>query len=159
MNSLTPETPETEPVATSEDPGQRGAAGLEAVAAAIFARFGVDFSTVQRAGGWTNAVWLAERVVLRLSTGPGNENLAREARLAALFGPAVGYPAMIATGKTEGLSWSLAAAWREPGVGVGRAGLGGADEGADGVVGASGGCAQRRASRGGGHCTGAGVVQ
>jgi len=94
------------------------------VAAAIFARFGVDFSTVQRAGGWTNAVWLAERVVLRLSTGPGNENLAREARLAALFGPAVGYPAMIATGKTEGLSWSLAE--RLPGESLGSvwAGLG-----------------------------------
>lgn len=109
----------TEAGATNEPPGPRDAARLEAVAAAILARFGAPFSSVQRAGGWTNAVWLAETLVLRLATGPDNENLAREARLAALLGPATGYPAILATGTSEGLAWSLAE--RLPGQSLGAA--------------------------------------
>lgn len=107
------------PGAATENPEQRGDKNLEAVAAAILGQFGIPFSSVQRAGGWTNAVWLAEKRVLRLSTGPGNENLAREARLAALLGPAVGYPAILARGATAGLTWSLAE--RLPGTSLGAA--------------------------------------
>jgi hypothetical protein len=73
---------------------------LQAIAVSIFARHGVDFATVQRAGGWTNAVWLAPDLVLRLSTTKGNQSLLREARLAALFPPALGYPALLETGTT-----------------------------------------------------------
>jgi scyllo-inosamine 4-kinase len=92
---------------------------LQAIAASIFARHGVDFATVQRAGGWTNAVWLAAELVLRLSTTKGNESLLREARLAALFPSAVGYPTILESGTTAGFAWSLAT--RLPGRSLGEA--------------------------------------
>jgi hypothetical protein len=93
---------------------------LQPIAASIFARQGVDFATVQRAGGWTNAVWLAADLVLRLSTTTGNDSLLREARLAALFPPAVGYPTILEIGTTAGTpgAWRrdyLAGAWVKPG--------------------------------------------
>ncbi len=96
---------------------------LQTIAAAIFARHGVDFAAAQRAGGWTNAVWLADALVLRLSTTkdqPASSSpLLREARLAALFGPAVGYPALVDAGTTGGYAWTLAA--RIPGSSLGAA--------------------------------------
>ena len=96
---------------------------LQAIAAAIFARHGIDFAAVQRAGGWTNAVWLADGLVLRLATGKEqaahDSPLLREARLAALFGPAVGYPALVDAGTTGGYAWTLAA--RIPGRSLGEA--------------------------------------
>ena len=90
----------------------------QAIAASIFARHGVDFATVQRAGGWTNAVWLADRLVLRLSTDTENDNLLREARLAALLPLAVGYPTLVEAGRTEGFAWTLAT--RLPGRSLGE---------------------------------------
>jgi scyllo-inosamine 4-kinase len=81
---------------------------LQAIAVSIFARHGVDCTTVRRAGGWTNAVWLADELVLRLSTTKGNESLLREARLAALLPSAVGYPTVLESGTTAGFAWSLA---------------------------------------------------
>src|SRR5687767_4935119 len=87
---------------------------LESVAAAIFARHGIDFAAAERAGGWTNAVWLTEKLVLRLSMTQGNENLLREARLATLFPAVVGYPPIVDTGRMDGFAWSLAA--RLPGI-------------------------------------------
>jgi scyllo-inosamine 4-kinase len=92
---------------------------LQAIAASIFAHHGVDFSTVRRAEGWTNAVWLAAGLVLRLSTTRENETLLREARLASLFPPEVGYPTILETGKTAGFAWSLA--MRAPGRNLGEA--------------------------------------
>ena len=86
----------------------------ESIAATVFARHGVDFATAERAGGWTNAVWLTETLVLRLSTSQENENLLREAQLSAFFPPVVGYPTIVETGKTDGFAWSLAA--RLPGI-------------------------------------------
>ena len=95
----------------------------QTIAAAIFARHGIDFAAVQRAGGWTNAVWLADALVLRLATRKdqaGHDSpLLREARLAALFGPAVGYPALVDGGTTGGYAWTLAA--RIPGTSLGEA--------------------------------------
>lgn len=92
---------------------------IESIAASIFARYGVDFATARRAGGWTNAVWLTEELVLRLSTRGENEDLLREARLADFFPPNVGYPTIVEKGKTDGLVWSLAA--RLPGISLGEA--------------------------------------
>ena len=92
---------------------------LEPIASTVFARHGVDFATAERAGGWTNAVWLTEKLVLRLSTTRDTDNLLREAQLAALFPSAVGYPAILETGRTDGFAWSLAA--RLPGVHLGEA--------------------------------------
>lgn len=86
---------------------------LKAIATAILARHGVDFATVQRGGGWTNAVWLAPHFVLRLSTSKERDSLVREARLAALFPLGVGYPPILESGITEGFAWSLTA--RVPG--------------------------------------------
>ena len=92
---------------------------LESIASTVFARHGVEFSTAKRAGGWTNAVWLTEKLVLRLSTTRDTDHLLREARLAALLPSAVGYPAIVETGRTDGFAWSLAA--RLPGIPVGEA--------------------------------------
>lgn len=80
---------------------------VKAVAAGVFARRGIDFASAQRAGGWTNATWLAGGLALRISTRPGNENLLREARLGALLPPEAGYPAPVETGEVDGLQWSL----------------------------------------------------
>ena len=92
---------------------------LDSIAATVFARHGADFATAERAGGWTNAVWLTEKLVLRLSTTQDNENLLREARVASLFPAAVGYPMVVETGKMYGFAWSLAA--RLPGIPLGEA--------------------------------------
>jgi scyllo-inosamine 4-kinase len=81
---------------------------IRAIAAAIYAEYGVDFATTQRAGGWTNAVWLADDLALRMSMTKQRESLLREARLSALFPSAVGYPAVLATGMTDEIAWSLA---------------------------------------------------
>ena len=92
---------------------------LQAIAAGVFARHGVDFATVRRGGGWTNAVWLADGLVLRLCTVEGRDNLLRETRLAALFPPGVGYPALVEAGTTDRHAWTLAR--RLPGVCLGEA--------------------------------------
>jgi len=82
-------------------------ARLNAIAAQVFTRHGIDFAGARRAGGWTNATWLAGGLALRLATQPGNENIRREARLAALLPPEVGYPPVLETGVTDGYEWSL----------------------------------------------------
>ena len=78
------------------------------MAGSIFARHGVDPAAVQRAGGWTNAVWLSEGLVLRLSTRQGNRGLLRETRLAQLFPLEVGYPQLVECGTSAGYCWTLA---------------------------------------------------
>lgn len=80
---------------------------LEMIATSIFKQYGVDFSTAKRAGGWTNATWLAGGLALRLSVNPGNDKIRREVQMAAMLPATVGYPANIATGVTEGYEWSI----------------------------------------------------
>jgi aminoglycoside phosphotransferase len=82
-------------------------ARLKNIAADIFARNGIDFADAKRAGGWTNATWLADGRALRLSVKPGSEAIRREARLAALLPPDTGYPTVLETGVTEGYEWSF----------------------------------------------------
>lgn len=82
-------------------------ARLRRIAGDIFAHYGIDFATAKRAGGWSNATWLAGGLALRLSVRPGNETIRREARLAALLPPETGYPTILETGETEGYEWSL----------------------------------------------------
>jgi aminoglycoside phosphotransferase len=77
------------------------------IAARIFARHQVDFATARRGGGWSNATWVAERLVLRISVEAGSGRILREARLASLLPPQVGYPPIVETGVTEGLEWML----------------------------------------------------
>ncbi len=78
------------------------------IADRVFARYGIDFLTAKRAGGWTNATWLAGGLALRVSVRPGDGNLLREARLGALLPPEAGYPTPIETGEVDGLQWALA---------------------------------------------------
>jgi aminoglycoside phosphotransferase (APT) family kinase protein len=80
----------------------------ESIAASIFSRHGIDFATAQRAGGWTNAVWMTDDLVLRLSTRKERKNLLQEAKLSALFPSQVGYPQIVETGTTAGYAWTLA---------------------------------------------------
>lgn len=95
---------------------------LKAAAASIFARRGIDFGAARRAGGWTNATWLAGGFALRLAVQPGQDKIRREAQLASLLPPEVGYPPVVETGVTDGYEWSLSReipgknlgeAWRE----------------------------------------------
>ncbi|MGE5652697.1 MAG: phosphotransferase family protein [Bacillota bacterium] len=80
---------------------------LARIASGVFAQYGVDFTTARRAGGWTNATWLAGGMALRLSTAQGHDKIRREVQLASLLPENVGYPTNIATGVTEGYEWSL----------------------------------------------------
>ena len=92
---------------------------IESIAASIFSRHGIDFATVQRAGGWTNAVWLTEELVLRLSTTRERKSLLHEARLSAFSPFEVGYPKIVETGTTAGHAWTLAK--KLPGTSLGDA--------------------------------------
>jgi aminoglycoside phosphotransferase (APT) family kinase protein len=80
---------------------------LRSIAAGIYARHGVDFATANRAGGWSNITWLAGGLALRLSTRQGNDRILREAKLASILPPEVGYPPILETGVTGGYEWSL----------------------------------------------------
>ena len=77
------------------------------IATEIFGRHGLDFSNAERAGGWTNAVWLNGDTVLRLSSDKGGDRIRREAGRAKYLPPVVGYPQIIETGVTGGYEWSL----------------------------------------------------
>jgi scyllo-inosamine 4-kinase len=57
-------------------------------------------------------------LVLRLATSKDNDNLLREARLAAFLSPKVGYPTLVEAGRTEGFAWTLAT--RLPGRSLGE---------------------------------------
>lgn len=80
---------------------------LYKIAADIFQQQGIDLRQARRAGGWTNATWIANGVVLRLSVRQNNSAILREAQLSSLLPPSIGYPEIIAVGKTEGYEWSL----------------------------------------------------
>ncbi len=79
----------------------------EKVAEKVFAQHGYDFSNSARAGGWTNAVWLNNDAVIRVSGEKGSNRIRREAETAKHLPPQVGYPQIIAVGVTDDLEWSL----------------------------------------------------
>jgi len=80
---------------------------LYGIAESVFSRHGINFSAARRASGWSNATWMAGGMVLRLSVQRGNENIQREARLAALLPKEVGYPPVMDIGSTDGYDWCL----------------------------------------------------
>ncbi len=80
---------------------------LKSIAEGIFHRYGINFKDAKRAGGWSNATWLADGLALRLSVQQGKEDIRREAKLALLLPPEVGYPPILETGVTDGYEWSL----------------------------------------------------
>ena len=77
------------------------------IAAQIFASYGVDFATARRAGGWSNATWIAGGLALRIATHKGSENIRRETRLSVLLPAEVGYPISVETGVTDSYEWNL----------------------------------------------------
>lgn len=96
----------TEPAA-DRDRDPAAIARCARVAACIFARHGVSFSAAHRGGGWSNVTWLAGGLVLRISIEAGSGRILREARLASILPPEVGYPPIVEAGVTEGLEWML----------------------------------------------------
>ncbi|MBN1641092.1 MAG: phosphotransferase [Anaerolineae bacterium] len=62
---------------------------------------------MRREGGWTNATWSAGGLVLRVAVKPGTRDLIREARLASILPPDVGYPPVLESGVTEEHAWML----------------------------------------------------
>jgi aminoglycoside phosphotransferase len=80
---------------------------LKIIAEGIFHRYGVDFAAAKRAGGWSNATWLASGLALRLSVQQGHEDIRREAQLASLLPQEVCYPPVLETGVIDGYEWSL----------------------------------------------------
>ncbi|HET9911133.1 MAG TPA: aminoglycoside phosphotransferase family protein [Anaerolineales bacterium] len=106
-------------ITSSGQPGSENPDSLESIADSIFSRHGIDFSAGQQAGGWTNAVWMTEELVLRLSTQKERKNLLYEARLSAFLPSEVGYPQTVETGTTAGHAWTLAK--KLPGTSLGEA--------------------------------------
>lgn len=80
---------------------------LSKIAAAILGEYGLCFADAQRAGGWTNKVWLIGEYALRLAPMEGTERIRREVALSKHLPSAAGYPENIATGVMEGHEWSL----------------------------------------------------
>lgn len=79
----------------------------ERIAVQIFSKYGLNFKTAIRAGGWTNAVWLNGDLALRLSYKKDIDRIRREVRLSEYLPDAIGYPVNIAVGLTDGYEWSL----------------------------------------------------
>ena len=79
----------------------------EKIAADIFKKHGLDFATAERAGGWTNAVWLNGDYAMRLSMNKGSDIIQREIARAKSLPVSVGYPKNIATGVANRYEWSL----------------------------------------------------
>jgi len=77
------------------------------IAAYIFKQHGMKFETAERAGGWTNSVWINGDAVLRLSNEKDGDRIRREIERAKFLPSLIGYPPNIATGITEGYEWSL----------------------------------------------------
>ena len=80
---------------------------MEKIAAEIFERYGMSLAHAERAGGWTNCVWLNGDTVLRLSNEPGSDRIRREVALGNFLPENVGYPLTLATGVEQGFEWSL----------------------------------------------------
>ena len=79
----------------------------ERLAVEIFQQHGLDFNTAERAGGWTNAVWLNGDFILRLSLCKGNDIIRREVERSKFLPSTVGYPTNIAVGIIDDYEWSL----------------------------------------------------
>jgi scyllo-inosamine 4-kinase len=82
-------------------------AQLKTIAADLFAQKGVDFATAKKAGGWTNAIWIADGLVLRLSKHPNSDRLRREMQLASFLPVEAGYPAVVDVGVVDGFEWCM----------------------------------------------------
>ncbi|MBI3970061.1 MAG: aminoglycoside phosphotransferase family protein [Chloroflexi bacterium] len=109
--------PGTNPADEHRDPAV--VARVTATAGEILARHGVDIRTARRAGGWSNLTWLAGGLAIRVAAAPGSGDLLREAQLAALLPPEVGYPRIVDSGVAAGHEWMLAE--EAPGTNLGRA--------------------------------------
>ncbi|WP_028924339.1 phosphotransferase family protein [Pseudonocardia acaciae] len=81
--------------------------GARRVAAKVLAGHGVDVDAAERGRGWTNATWLTDELVVRVSSRPGNTDLLRESRLVALLPEQVGYPEIVDAGVLDGHEWVL----------------------------------------------------
>ncbi len=92
---------------------------FESLASEILRKFGADFEAAKRAGGWTNRVWIAGELVLRISPDESGDRIRREAALGARLPKAVGYPEILETGVRDGHEWSVSR--RVPGVNLGQA--------------------------------------
>jgi aminoglycoside phosphotransferase len=108
---------QTVPADRRRDPAAVGR--LATCAAQILARHGGDFARARRAGGYSNLTWLADGLAVRIAAEAGPGDLLREAKLAALLPPEVGYPRLIASGVLEGHEWLLAE--EAPGMNLGAA--------------------------------------
>lgn len=99
--------------ASAEDSG-----AATALAARLLARFGGDLRTANRPpDSQSNEVWLARDVVLRMGARErADGSLLREARLAAILPPEVGYFSVLGSGVAHGYEWMVAE--RLPGVGL-----------------------------------------
>jgi aminoglycoside phosphotransferase (APT) family kinase protein len=80
---------------------------LGKIAADLFSQRGVDFAMAKKAGGWTNEVWMAGGLVLRLSKRQDSDRLRREMRLSSFLPLEVGYPAVVDVGVTGGFEWCM----------------------------------------------------
>ena len=73
----------------------------------LFAAHGNAEEPVRLSGGWTNHVFAAGDMVLRCTEDMQSGRLLREAQLARVLPPQVGYPEIIDSGCTENLIWTL----------------------------------------------------
>ncbi|EFL19800.1 phosphotransferase [Streptomyces sp. C] len=81
------------------------AAEVAAVAEEVFRRHGADFRSARRTSGRTNATWLGGGLAVRVAGSTAARDLVRETRLAAVLPPEVGYPEVLASGRTRGFEW------------------------------------------------------
>ncbi|GAA2756157.1 nucleotidyltransferase domain-containing protein [Actinopolymorpha rutila] len=102
-------TAEVPPAASNADDAGQEAAAMQARGDQILARFDTNVAHAFRVPfAWSNEVWLAEEVVVRVGKLRRNA-LSREVNLARHLPAGVGYPAVLGYGLIDGHEWMASA--------------------------------------------------
>jgi hypothetical protein len=76
-------------------------AAATAAAGDVLRRHGEDLASAEPTQGWMHPGWMSRRLVVRVGLIPGDTGLRKEAQVAAVLSPAIGYPDIVEVGLQE----------------------------------------------------------